>query len=576
MTQPIDFAARQQVEGFARLISDPNSHPLYPDLQPWKPASGHDFRGPSPVARTHDWFRPEAAGEPDLVWETAPAPAAVDTTFSFVGESADLPENVYPGNQATLYANEQPVLTFDLGIRQGRRWSADEWALDFAPRQVSASVDGYHRQFAGRGNSGIYRLAAPATALTAGQPLRLKVALAPQRSDVITWFGVRQRTDVLEMTAQTNAEQIAQLQQEIINLKRLVGGLARRAYPELFADRLETEHVIVYTNGNKHVHVPDLVQLQNGDLLVAIREATEHLSNDGQLITVRSKDGGKTWGERQVLREAPLTDERDFGLNQLADGALLCAEWPNRKYDARGFYYNGTPPVTGRKMAMYVGRSHDNGYTWEWPDEPLDPAPYLYSITSEHMVELPSGRLLMANYFTRHGGSRILGVNILASDDKGYTWRELAAPADMPDVSLCEPALERTKSGRLICLMRNQTGPEYYQSNSDDDGATWSPARPCGVTGHANPASLVTLPDGTVLCVHGQRGDPCAMYVVASYDDGATWDMAHRKVIRDDLPNFDMTYPSAVLLPDGRVFTVYYYNMFGRFFIAGDFFRWER
>ena len=63
----------------------------------------------------------------------------------------------------------------------------------------------------------------------------------------------------------------------------------------------------------------------------------------------------------------------------------------------------------GRKMAMYVGRSHDNGYTWEWPEEPLDPAPYLYSITSEHIVELPTGRLLMANYFTRRDGSRIDG-----------------------------------------------------------------------------------------------------------------------------------------------------------------------
>ena len=303
MTQPIDFTTRQQVEGFARLISDPNCHPLYPDLRRWEPAIGADFRGPSPVARTHDWWRPEVADEPDLVWETAPAPTAVDTTFSFVGESADLPENAYPSNLATLYANDQPVITFDLGIRQAKRWTNGEWALEFVPCQVSATVDGYHRQFTGRGNSGIYRLAAPAGALTAGQPLRLKAVLEPKRSDVITWFGVRQRIDVLEVSERTNAEQIAQLQQEVINLKRILGGLARRAYPELYPDRLKTEHVIVYTNGYKHNHVPDLVQLRNGDLLVATREATEHLSNDGQVVIVRSKDGGKTWGEHQVLRE---------------------------------------------------------------------------------------------------------------------------------------------------------------------------------------------------------------------------------------------------------------------------------
>jgi hypothetical protein len=36
-----------------------------------------------------------------------------------------------------------------------------------------------------------------------------------------------------------------------------------------------------------------------------------------------------------------------------------------------------------------------------------------------------------------------------------------------------------------------------------------------------------------------------------------------------------MGYPSALLMPDGRVFVVYYFNMFGRFFITGSFFRWE-
>ena len=66
MPETIDFTARQQVEGFQRLISDPNRHPLYPDQRHWTPAVGPDFRGPSPLTRVHDWWRPEVAGEPDL------------------------------------------------------------------------------------------------------------------------------------------------------------------------------------------------------------------------------------------------------------------------------------------------------------------------------------------------------------------------------------------------------------------------------------------------------------------------------------------------------------------------------
>jgi hypothetical protein len=124
--------------------------------------------------------------------------------------------------------------------------------------------------------------------------------------------------------------------------------------------------------------------------------------------------------------------------------------------------------------------------------------------------------------------------------------------------------------------MRNEQGPMYLQALSDDDGRTWSPPIPSGIPGRANPASLLPLQDGTVLCIYGSRHDVRGIYVVASYDDGVTWDMSNRRVIRDDFPNFDIGYPSSVLLLDGRVLVVYYFTMFERYFIAGSFFHWER
>jgi len=569
MTEPVDFATRQQAEGFARLISEPN--------QPnWYNRPGPDFRGPGAAARTHDWYRPAVPGEPDLVWETAPVPSAVETTFSFIGDSANLPENIYPGNQATLYAGDELAVTFDLGLRGPAQWTNGDWALEFSPRMVTATVDGYDRNFNARGCCGVYRLAAPARMLAAREPLHLRVVVEPWRSDVITWFAIHQRSDVLALDARTAGEQIEQLQHEIIHLKRTIGALARRSYPELYPERIPTEDVILYTRGRRHVHPPDVTRLQNGDLLSAFRESTEHLSTDRQIVMVRSRDGGQTWGERQVLREHPETDERECSLMQLRDGTLLAAEWPNTYYDAAGYYY--AHPVTNRAIAMgmYVGRSTDNGRTWEWPAQPVDPAPFHLAVTSEHIVELPAGRLLMASYYIPAPGVRHYGCAIFCSDDKGQRWRYLATVADIPGVRLSEPALERTASGRLICLMRNESGPEYYQSNSGDGGETWTPARPTGIPGHIVPCSLVTLRDGTVLCVYGSREDPCGLYAVASYDDGESWHMAGRRVIRDDFQNTDCGYPSTLLMPDGRVFTVYYFNMFGRFFIGGSFFRWEK
>ena len=330
----------------------------------------------SDSAMTRHWYRPERPGEPDLSWETAPAPQAIETTFVFIGESANQPENLFPANQATLYADDHQAVTFDLGQRQRRLWQSGDWALEFIPKQVGSSVDGYHRQFGTHGCCGIYRLAAPAAAITAGQPLRIRIVMESPRSDAIAWFAVRQRSDVLEVSTRTQSDEIQRLQDELIHLKRIVGNLAHRAYPELLPERLPAEEVIIYGNGRAHVHVPDVLLLQNGDLLCAFREATEHLSNDGCIVMVRSSDGGKTWGQRQALAEFAENDERECALCQLGDGTLLANEWPNTYYDRDGYYLATPTTHHTRQMGMYIGRSTDNGYNWTWPAEPIDPAPY--------------------------------------------------------------------------------------------------------------------------------------------------------------------------------------------------------
>lgn len=570
-----DFAARQQVEGFDRTLSQATIEPSHGRRGP-RPMP--DWRGPSRAATTREWWRPRPADEPDLVWLTAPVPAAVDTTFTFAGASANLPANAYPPNQATLFADDQPVITFDLGQTERRVWIAGDWALDFTPRLAHTPADGLHRQFEDAGVAGVYRLAAPASALTAGQPLQLKVVLGPLRADAAHWFAVLERRDTLAVTEQTNAEQIEQLQREVIGLKQLVASLARRAYPDLLPDRLATQDVVIYTNGRHHVHQTDVLLLDNGDLLVTFRDGSEHLSGDGKIATVRSTDLGQTWGDYQVVRGRPHTDERESSIAQLRDGTLLMNAWVNSFYDHQGRYLARHAPTNqGAPFGISVGRSTDEGHTWTWPAQPIDPAPFDHICTSERILELPSGALLMATYFTQTPDANTLrGCALYRSDDRGATWHYASTMAGVPGLAFGEPALIRTGSGRLLGLLRIDTLPEYYQVFSEDDGRTWSEPVPSGIPGLANPASLLLLPDGTILCIHGSRRGVRGMYVVASYDDGETWDMANRKVIRDDLPNMDLGYPSSILLPDGRVFATYYFNMFERYFIAGSFFRWER
>ena len=66
--------------------------------------------------------------------------------------------------------------------------------------------------------------------------------------------------------------------------------------------------------------------------------------------------------------------------------------------------------------------------------------------------------------------------------------------------------------------------------------------------------------------IFGRRRPPFGIGVIVSEDDGETW--SAEAVLRADASDWDLGYPVAVELKDGRVFTTYYYmeedgNSFG-------------
>jgi sialidase-1 len=72
-----------------------------------------------------------------------------------------------------------------------------------------------------------------------------------------------------------------------------------------------------------------------------------------------------------------------------------------------------------------------------------------------------------------------------------------------------------------------------------------------------------------VLCTHAARGPRGGIYVTVSEDQGRTWRTDRTRVVTNDLRNYDSTYPTSAQTADGTVVTVWYANMFGKFFIAG-------
>jgi hypothetical protein len=435
------------------------------------------------------------------------------------------------------------------------------------------------------GNSGIYQLTVPASAVEAGKPALIKVEVLPLERWNNGWFMIKERRDVLKQSMATLEGEIESLRQDMALINQQTHTLATQIYRDLLGDE-RFEHEVIYSDGFRHLHPADLIALRSGELLLLTREGTEHLSNDGDVILVRSKDGGKTWNKKkEIVSAIKDLDEREGCGVQLKDGTIVVGVFYNNLYGPDGGYKKGPAKVLGRdgprQLGAYIVTSTDDGHTWSAPnyiDTKAMPLANLEGPT-DAPIEMPDGSILMGVIaYAPKGDAGNTAAVMLRSADKGQTWTYLATMASDPDGKLggfMEPGICRTNTGRIIAGLRNH-GPDnaIWVTWSDDDGKTWVPVKKSDMIGH--PVDLIQLSDGRVMATYGIRTEhakPQGVRACFSSDNGETWDIRTEVQIRKDFTNFDIGYPESIELPDGRVLSVYYYNLFGKYFIGGTFWK---
>ena len=186
----------------------------------------------------------------------------------------------------------------------------------------------------------------------------------------------------------------------------------------------------------------------------------------------------------------------------------------------------------------------DNGLTWEYVSEVTRDPTGLGRPTYANLLLLPSGRLQC--YMLNIGGIRN-AIQMAYSDDGGYSWSEP------------KPIVAWGQSPWVAARL------EQY---------VWGGARRGGVH-YRSPWSL-RLRDGRIVVLFGRRKAPYGIGVIVSEDDGDSW--SAEGIIRADASDWDLGYPVATELDDGRIFTAYYFmendgvNFGGARHIAGSFF----
>jgi hypothetical protein len=150
------------------------------------------------------------------------------------------------------------------------------------------------------------------------------------------------------------------------------------------------------------------------------------------------------------------------------------------------------------------------------------------------------------------------------SDDGGVTW---SAPRPIHTLGH-SPWVARRAPG-------SYSRPPTAKDPAGRPVQTFEPL-PTGAAFYRSPFPLL-LRDGRIVVTYGRRKPPYGMGCLVSEDSGETW--SADTVLRDDALCWDLGYPVTMELDDGRILTVYYYNLDdgnqfgGTRFIAGTFFR---
>jgi sialidase-1 len=568
---------RQKVEGFDTVVFHYDAN---------RSMASRDFRGTTPGYMTAGWWAAGQMKQNILSWKTAVVPDKKATSFYFIGASTVLPSEFTRGPQVKLTVNDQYALTFNIGFNRDFTWKEGDYELKYISKRVEYPYFGSHRQLELNGNSGIYQLSVPATVVEAGKPVVLQVEILPYDRWDKGWFMVKKYKDVLKPSTESMVGEIETLRQDMAVINEQTQILATQVYAGLTGGN-KFRHEVVYTNGFRHLHPADMVRLHNGDILVMTREGSEHYANDGDVVMLRSKDEGKTWGDKQLVGKLKDVDEREGCAIQLRDGTIVMGVFFNDLYKNDGSYPFGKatdkklPP--GRSyLGCYIITSKDNGHTWSAPDyiDTKDMPFRNLEGPTDAPIEMPDGSILMGVIgYSPKGDKGNNAAVIIKSVDKGRTWTYLSTMADDPGGKLggfMEPGIARTKSGRIVSVMRNH-GPDQalWSTYSDDNGQTWAPVQKTAMIGH--PADVIQLADGRVMATYGIRTGPHAkpggIRACFSKDNGKTWDINTEVQLRNDFINWDTGYSESMQFADGRVMTIYYYNLFGKYFIGATFWK---
>lgn len=340
--------------------------------------------------------------------------------------------------------------------------------------------------------------------------------------------------------------------------------------------------LVIYQDDRFYSAFPSVVRRPDGELLVAFRRApnrrllgelgNQHTDPNSQLVLVRSRDEGKSWGQSPELVFAhPFGGSQDPCLAQLRDGTLVCSSYGwallNASHAAR--MTNALRHGAYVFLGGYLLRSLDSGHSWEGPLPPphvgADATRDIFgqpvaAYNRGAMCEASDGRLFWAVAANAGTEPRRTETHLLVSTNQAQSWSYVCPVASDPKITFNETSLYETPRGDLLAFMRTGNLDDHtVMARSADGGRSFQRWQDAGWRGH--PHHALRLPDDRIFLVYGYRHGPFGIRARVLAAEGDDIRNAEENVLRADGGNADLGYPWATLLPENRVLVVYYFNV---------------
>ena len=341
------------------------------------------------------------------------------------------------------------------------------------------------------------------------------------------------------------------------------------------------QSIAIFPTEKKHNHASCVVELKNGDLLAVWYSGSGERKSDDVIIQgAWLKKGQAIWGPRFTLADTPGYPDCNPAVFAPSNGqiwlfwpTILDHHWESALLKFAMAEDDGRhvgPLEWKREGVIHITPKDLDKDIAEAVKSLREPIPEIEEIAFKanlelsknelyqrlgwmprvHVLVLPSGRWLLPLYCDT------FSVSLAAiSDDQGKTW---IASKPMVGFGNIQPSFVRKNDGTIVASMReNGRHQKIRQSESKDDGMTWSPVTDSNLPNPGAGIEAIRLENGHWAMIYNDSvKERNSLALSISDDEGATWKWT-RHVEKGPSGQGSFHYPSLIQTRDGMLHVTY-------------------